>query len=95
MLKTPLESWIQGKISNTDGPAVPLTRSCLDAYQLRKIRETLVYVRENSSFYRQWLSDAETDTLQRFADMARLPFTTSYDLKRHPLRFLCVSPTSH
>ncbi len=40
------------------------------------------------------LGDAETDPVQRLEDMARLPFTTSDDLKRHPLRFLCVSQTS-
>ncbi len=94
MLKTPLESWIQGKISKTGDPAVPLTRSCLDAYQLQKIRETLLYVRENSSFYRQRLSGAETDPVRRLDDMVRLPFTNSDDLKLHPLRFLCVSQTS-
>jgi len=94
MLKTPLESWIQGKISKAMDPAVPLTRSCLEAYQLQKIRETLLYVCQNSPFYRHLLGDAETDPVQRLEDMSRLPFTTSDDLKRQPLRFLCVSQTS-
>ena len=71
-----------------------MTRSRLEAYQLQKIRETFLYVRENSPFYRDMLSDAETDSVQRIEDMARLPFTTSDDLKRHPLRFLCVSQSS-
>jgi phenylacetate-CoA ligase len=94
MLKTPLERWIQGKISNAKDPDVPLTRSCLEAYQLQKIRETLLYVRQNSPFYQRLLGDAETDTVRSLEEMVRLPFTTSDDLKRQPLRFLCVSQTS-
>jgi len=95
MLKTPLESWIQGKISKEKHPsAALLTRSCLEAYQLQKIRETLLHVRENSPFYRVSLRDVETDPVQRIEDMAWLPFTTSDDLKDNPLRFLCVSQTS-
>ncbi len=93
MLKTPLESWIQGKLPKENDSAGPLTRSRLAAHQLQKIRETLLYVRENSPFYRHLLRDVEADSLQRVEDMARLPFTTSDDLKRHPLRFLCVSQT--
>jgi phenylacetate-coenzyme A ligase PaaK-like adenylate-forming protein len=91
--KTPLQDWIHGKISKAKGFA-PLTRACLEAYQLQKIRGTLIYVRENSPFYRDVLSDVETDSVQRVEDMARLPFTTSDDLKSHPLRFLCVSQSS-
>jgi phenylacetate-coenzyme A ligase PaaK-like adenylate-forming protein len=94
MLKTPLERWIQGKISNAKDPDVPLMRSCLEVYQLRKIRETLLYVRQNSPFYRRLLGDAETGRVQSLEEMVRLPFTTSDDLKRQPLRFLCVSQTS-
>jgi phenylacetate-CoA ligase len=91
--KTPLEDWIQGKISKSKNSA-PLTRSSLEAYQLHKIRKTLCYARNNSSFYQQVLRDLETDPVQRVEDMARLPFTTSDDLKSHPLRFLCVSQSS-
>ena len=95
MLKTPLESWIQEKISKEkDDPAVALTRSGLEAYQLQKIRETLLYVRRNSPFYRHLLDDVEIHPVQRLEDLSRLPFTTSDDLKRQPLRFLCVSQSS-
>ena len=92
-LKTPLEGWIQRKISKSKD-SVSLTRFCLEAYQLQKIRETLLYVHENSPFYRRVLNDVQTDSVQRVEDMARLPFTTSDDLKSHPLRFLCVSQSS-
>ena len=92
-LKTPLEVWIQRKISNAKDSG-PLTRSRLEAYQLQKIRETLLYVSENSPFYRDILSDAETDSVQRIEDMDRLPFTTSDNLKSHPLQFLCVSQSN-
>jgi phenylacetate-CoA ligase len=94
MLKTPLESWIQGKISKEKDPAVPLTRSRLEAYQLQKLRKTLLYARQNSPFYRDLLRGVEADPVQGLEDMARLPFTTSEDLKRQPLRFLCVSQSS-
>ena len=90
-IRTPLEDWIQRKISKAREDSVPLTRSCLEAYQLQKIRENLLYVRENSPFYRRALSDAKTDFVQCFEDMAQLPFTTSDDLINHPFRFLCVS----
>ena len=90
-IRTPLEAWIQRKISKARENSVPLTRSCLEAYQLQKIRENLLYVSENSPFYRSLLSDAKTDSVQCFEDMAQLPFTTSDDLKNHPFRFLCVS----
>ena len=95
MLKTPLESWIQGKISKEKDPAVPLTRSRLEAYQLQKLRETLLYARQNSLFYRDLLRGVEADLVQGLEDMARLPFTTSEDLKRQPLRLLCVSQRQH
>ncbi|RPH51138.1 MAG: phenylacetate--CoA ligase family protein [Desulfobacteraceae bacterium] len=92
-LKTPLENWIQRIISKENDP-VPLTRSSLEAYQLQKLRETLFYTRENSPFYRHLLRDAGTDSVRRIEDMARLPFTTSEDLKKYSLRFLCVSQSS-
>lgn len=92
-LKTPLENWIQRKISKAKD-SVPLTRSGLEAYQLQKIRETLSYVRENSPFYRHLLRDAGTDSVRRIEDIARLPLTTSDNLKNYPLRFLCVSQSS-
>lgn len=91
MLKTPLESWIQGKISKAIDPAASLTRSCLERYQIQKLRETLLYARQNSLFYRDRLRGLEADPVQGLGDMAQLPFTTSDDLKRQPLRFLCVS----
>jgi phenylacetate-CoA ligase len=95
MLKTPLENWIQKKIlKEKNNPAIPLTRSSLEGYQLQKIRETLLHVRQNSPFYRHLLGGVETYPLRQLEDMARLPFTTSEDLKCQPLNFLCVSQSS-
>ncbi len=92
-LKTPLENWIQRKISKEKYP-VPLTRSSLEAYQLQKLRETLLYACENSPFYRHLLRDAGAGSVRRIEDIARLPLTTSDNLKNYPLRFLCVSQSS-
>ena len=95
MLKTPLENWIQKKIlKEKNNPAVPLTRSSLERYQLQKIREILLYVHKNSPFYRHLLGGVETYPLRQLEDMTRLPFTTPEDLKRQPLNFLCVSQSN-
>jgi len=93
MLKTPLENWIQRKISKEKDP-VPLTRSSLEAYQLQKLRETVLYACENSPFYRHLLGGAGKDSVRRIEDIVRLPLTTSDNLKNYPLRFLCVSLSS-
>jgi phenylacetate-CoA ligase len=84
---TPLDPWITGKIDQ-DGRQV--SRTALEAYQLRKLRETLRLARAKSAFYREHLA-AAPEELATLADLCDLPFTTAEDIREHPLKFVCVS----
>ncbi len=85
---TRMDAWIARKIGATaSNPA----RDEIEAYQLRKMDETLRYARSKSPFYRTRLSrDGDTE-LSSVADLARLPFTTAADLRCNGLQLLCVS----
>jgi phenylacetate-coenzyme A ligase PaaK-like adenylate-forming protein len=87
MLLTPLESWIKKKIGLP--AAEPLTRRALEAFQLRKLRETITHARHNSPFYRERL--AGYGDPECLANMAGLPFTFPAQIREDDLRFLCVS----
>ena len=86
---TPLEPWIGSKIGLS--PTEPLSRSALEGYQLRRLRETVDYARRHSPFYRDRLQGFNIDELVTLADVARLPFTTAAELREDELRFLSVS----
>jgi len=88
MKKTPLESWISGKIGCARGP---ITREEIEHYQLAKLKETLAWATARSPFYRVHLSDLDMVALNDIDDLQSLPFTTPEDIKQNPLRFLCVS----
>lgn len=89
MKKTPLENWIGNRID--PGSPSPPTRTAIDAYQLRKLQETIHNVRIHSPFYRRHLKDLPESPLSGSADFQRLPFTTVTDLRNDPFKFLCVS----
>jgi len=67
-------------------------RACLrediDRYQAERLRETLLWARERSPFYRAHLG---ADLPDRTEDIRLLPFTTAADLAADPARFVCVS----
>ena len=84
---TPLEPWIKTKIGLPT--AEPLTRSILEEYQLRKLRETIEHARLHSPFYRQQLDGCGNPS--SLAELTLLPFTFPPDLQADDLRFLCVS----
>lgn len=84
---TPLEGWIGARIGLAAGAR--LTRSALEQYQLDRLHETLAYVREQSPFYRQQLT--ESGTPASLEEMATLPFTTPDQIREDDRRFLCVS----
>jgi phenylacetate-CoA ligase len=86
---TPLEQWIKGKIGSTATGAD--FRSELESFQLRKLRETVGFVRDNSPFYRRHLNDFHDSDFRSLGDISRLPFTTADDIMADDLRFLCVS----
>ena len=84
---TPLDGWIAAKIGD---PNLTLSRACLQAYQLGKLRETLAWARSRSRFYQQHLANAPHD-LDHLADLTQFPFTTAQDVRERSLQFLCVS----
>jgi phenylacetate-coenzyme A ligase PaaK-like adenylate-forming protein len=83
---TPLDRWIAGKIGHSAG----LTRADLAAYQLEKLNETLDWARRRSRFYAQRLAGLPL-RLESLADLARLPFTTSEELRAQGQSLVCVS----
>ncbi|WP_088225438.1 DVU_1553 family AMP-dependent CoA ligase [Desulfosporosinus sp. FKB] len=85
---TPLEPWVQEKITgNCSGR---LTRKLIEDYQLNKLQETIAWVSASSRFYRRLYQGLDCK-ITSLADINKLPFTTSEDLKDYPLDFLCVS----
>jgi phenylacetate-coenzyme A ligase PaaK-like adenylate-forming protein len=84
---TPLHSWIARKIGSS---SETFTREAITAYQLRKVRETLHLAREKSIFYRSRLAACPQD-IASLEELEYYPFTTAEDIRREPLRFLCVS----
>jgi len=82
----PLDRWIAHKL---DLGAGALTRTALEAWQLRQVRQTLTWVKANSAFYRHHLP--AQDSMLSLADFTSLPFTTAADIAADPLRFVCVS----
>jgi phenylacetate-CoA ligase len=83
---TPLEGWMAQQLG-----VKHLSREILEAYQLRKLQETISWARQQSPFYRERLADWNEDSLKTLADLSRLPFTSADELRRDSLRFLCVS----
>jgi phenylacetate-coenzyme A ligase PaaK-like adenylate-forming protein len=86
--KTPLESWIAGKIGLSSGE---LTRRKVAEYQLDKLRETIRWVRTQSPFYARHLSAFSETQVTSLDDFRRLPLTDASDLRENGLRLLCVS----
>jgi phenylacetate-coenzyme A ligase PaaK-like adenylate-forming protein len=81
---TPLENWIASQIGGQPEPAY------LQAYQLRKLRETIEYARARSRFYKEHLP--RPVRIGSLVDFTRLPFTSPADIAHAPNDFLCVSP---
>ncbi len=90
--RTPMEDWVKAKVGLP--PISGLTRQALDAYQLKQLQDTLVYVKQHSPFYRRIFSDFDPGTLQCLNDLAQWPLTTAEDLRSDPLAFLCISQSA-
>lgn len=88
--KTPLELWIAKKIGVADGR---LCREQITRYQLRKIGETVRFAYLRSPFYHKWLEGVAEKEIVCLNDIQRLPFTSSEDIIKSALQFLCVSQT--
>lgn len=88
MKKTPLEHWITDKMGRCCSDR---TGDDIRQYQLERLRETIEYVAERSPFYRERLRTVHAKDLRVINDLARLPFTTSQDIRDTGPQFLCVS----
>ncbi|MGI5921248.1 MAG: DVU_1553 family AMP-dependent CoA ligase [Syntrophomonadaceae bacterium] len=85
MRVTPLEDWIMEKSGiNEREPKM------LEKYQIKKIKETLFYVKKNSRFYREKLSSINEDKINTLSDFSRIPFTLPHHIGHNPFDFLCV-----
>lgn len=89
MRKTPLESWIRGKLLLPGDGA--LTPQIMEQYQLEKLREVVSYVKQQSPFYRQLFSGAAEQGVEDIEAFSRLPFTTPGDIREQGMRLLCTS----
>ncbi len=64
----------------------------IKSFQEEKLRELLVYLKENSPYYRK-LFDANNiaiENIQTLEDLSALPLTTKEDLQQHNDDFICV-----
>jgi phenylacetate-CoA ligase len=86
---TPLESWVQQKISPIE--LSQLTRSQIEAYQLHKLRETVARIKKESPFYREVLSEFSANDLTNLNSFSRLPFTTPDNVRKSGLEMLSIS----
>lgn len=82
---TSIEKWIIDKtcIKNRD-------RKELENYQLNKIKETIVYVKNNSKFYKEYLKNVHIDKINSFKDFENIPFTLPDHIRHNSFNFLCV-----
>ncbi|MGI6727755.1 MAG: DVU_1553 family AMP-dependent CoA ligase [Anaerovoracaceae bacterium] len=82
-----LDQWIINKIGSS---SKLLTREELEAYQFKKLIETLNWVKQKSKFYNKILSDIKLDKIQKIEDIQKMSFTTVKDLSEHYLDMVCV-----
>ena len=85
MKKTPLEDWIVNRTGIAAG-----NQTELEAYQLKKILETINYARKNSAFYKNHLAAIGPGTINSLADLKNIPFTDGEELQKAPYSFVCV-----
>jgi phenylacetate-CoA ligase len=87
-----LEKWIKQIAGHTLGTD-HVTRAEIEAYQLLRLRHTVRYAYERSTFYRNVFDRAGIDPedLRSLGDLLILPFTEPRHLSEVPYHFLCVS----
>lgn len=85
---TPLDEWIAGRLG---AGSRRLTREALNAWQLKRLKETIALARSKSRFYGERLARLSEDLLFAPEDLRLFPFTTAADIRNDPGSFLCVS----
>lgn len=88
MKRPTMDQWIKNKVGLPENQS--LSRAALEEYQLRKLKETLLCAKENSSFYQERFIGIEVSHLRELEDIQKLPFTTVTDLKEEATKMLCV-----
>lgn len=87
MKQTPLEDWIAEKIGKG---SFPLSRQALEAYQVRKLNQTLTLVNQKSVFYQDKL-DGYGQSIDSLTDWQSLPFTDADELRQNGHQMVCGS----
>lgn len=90
--KSALEAWVRDKIGLPGHRE--LTRKALTAYQIRKLRATIDYVKTRSPFYKRYLADRSAHAIRCPQDLADWPLIEARDLRQDPAAFLCVSQSA-
>lgn len=85
-MKRYLDLWTAERIG-----ADSLTRENLEAYQLKKLKETVDHAIKNSRFYEEKLADFSAASIGSFDDFHWLPFTRPDELSERGEEMVCVS----
>ena len=80
MFITPLHPWVNNRIGN----------NTLDEYRIKSIRDSIDYVKGNSSFYKKHLIGISSKEIVSLEDLLKLPTTSAMDIKNNPTGFVCV-----
>jgi phenylacetate-CoA ligase len=69
--------------------------SAIKEFQEQRLKETLQYVAEHSTFYKRMFAEHNIDiaNIKTLEDLETLPTTSKQDLQLHNADFMCVSPT--
>jgi len=90
MVESTLDTWILSRI-DPEQREKKLSRKMVTAYQLRRIRAAVDYVKARSPFYRRHVNAISGGDIASMSDVGALPFTAPEDLRDNGLQFLCVS----
>lgn len=88
LASNPLDAWTAALIGL---PESPLTRCNLDAWQWRRLRETVAWAQQRSPFYRLHLHGINASDLTGPGGLRCLPLMTADDLRRNDPPLLCIS----
>ncbi len=104
-VENPLHDWVQLKVRNTfkhdpefrkalgRSSLGEIDRKVFEEYQLHRFRKQLVYVMQNSYYYRKKYSEAGVvpEAIRTMDDLNKVPLTEPDDLAEEPFLFLCLS----
>jgi len=83
-----MEAWIKSKIGLSKDQR--LTRELIEEYQLKKIKEIIIYAKENSLFYRHHLKNVKPQNINSISDIQDIPFVNADDIRKNGIKMLCT-----